>query len=71
MIGRAHGWHWAVNKGVDSDQFPTLEGQLLLSDTSLEPSDSNVLILHPHFTNRLPANIIPPPPMYDAEYLEM
>ena len=30
MTGRVHGWHWAVNEGVDSDQFPTLEGQSLL-----------------------------------------
>ena len=45
MIGRAHSWHWVVDKRVDSDQFPVLEGQLLLSDTGLEPSDFNALIL--------------------------
>ena len=26
MIGRVHSWYWAVDKGVNSDQFPTLEG---------------------------------------------
>ena len=50
MIGRVHSWHWAVNKGVDSDLFPSLEGQLLLLETMLEPSDSTVLILHPRFS---------------------
>ena len=49
MIGRVHSWHWAVNEGVNLDQFPALEGQLLLLDTMLEPSDSTVLILYPHF----------------------
>ena len=71
MIGRVHGCYWADSEGVDSDQFPALEGQSLLLDTTLEPSDSNALILPPHFSTQLPDNIILPPPMYDAEYLEM
>ena len=50
MIGRVHGWHWVVDERVNLDQFPALEGYLLLSDTMLEPSDSNVLILHPHLS---------------------
>ena len=71
MIGRAHSWHWAVNKRVDSDQFPTLEGQSLLSDTTLEPSDSHALILHPCFSTQLPNFIILPPPTYaDEESME-
>ena len=72
MIGRVHGWHWAVNEGVDSDQFPALEGQSLLSNTVLEPGDSNALILHPHLSTQSPDLIILPPPTYvDEEYLEM
>ena len=64
MIGRVHGWHWVVDERVDSDQFPALEGQLLLSDTTLEPSDSNVLILHPHLSTQSPNNTLMPPPNY-------
>ena len=30
--------------------FPALEGQLLLLETTLEPSDSIALILHPQFS---------------------
>ena len=71
MIGRTHGWHWAVNEEVDSDQFPALEGQSLLSDTVLEPSDSKALILHPWFSTQSLDFIIPPPPAYaDEEYWE-
>jgi hypothetical protein len=50
MIGRVRGWHWVVDEGVDLNQFPTLEGQLLLLDTTLEPSNSDALILHPHLS---------------------
>ena len=72
MIGRAHTWHWAVNEGVNSDQFSALEGQSLLSNTVLEPGDSNALILHPHLSTQLPDFIILPPLTYvDEEYLEM
>ena len=39
-----------LRKGVDSDLFPALEGQSLLSEKMLEPSDSTVIILHPHFS---------------------
>ena len=68
ITGRVHSWHWAVNEGVDSDQFPALEGQSLLSDTTLEPSDSNELILHPCLSTQLPDFIILPPPTYCCEY---
>ena len=67
MIGRAHSWHWVVNEGVDSDQFPALEGQSLLLNTELELSDLNVLILHPRLWTQLPDNILMPPPAYDPE----
>ena len=65
MLGRAHGWHWVVDKRVYLDQFPALEGQLLLSGTALESSNSNVLILHPHLMTRSqpsPTNILVPLP---------
>ena len=57
-------WHWVVDERVDSDQFPALEGQLLLLDTTLEPSNSNALILHLCFSTRSsqsPDNILMPP----------
>ena len=70
MIGRVHGWHWP-DEGVDSDLFPGLEGQLLLLEMTLEPSDCTALILHPHFSTRLTDNIITPRPVYvDEEYSE-
>ena len=50
MIGKIHSWHWTINEGVGSDLFPTLEGQLLLSEMMLEPSNSTALILHPRFS---------------------
>ena len=50
MIGRAYGWYWVVDERVDSDQFPALEGQLLLLNTTLKPNSSNVLILHSHLS---------------------
>jgi len=68
MIGRAHGWYWAVDEGIISNQFPALEGQSLLSDSGLEPSDSNALILHPRFSTRSSDNILLSPPAYDEEY---
>ena len=72
MIGRAHSCHCAVNEGVNSDQLPTLEGQSLLLDTMLEPSNSNALILHPRLSTQLLGFIIPPPPTYvDEEYSEV
>ena len=71
ILGRAHGWHWSVDEEVDSDLFPTLEGQLSLSDAVPVPSNSNVLILHPRFSTRSPGFVIPLPPAYvDKEYLE-
>ena len=38
ILGRTHSWHWPVDEEVDSDQFPALEGQSLLSDTPLIPT---------------------------------
>ena len=71
ITGRTHGWHWPVDKGVDSDQFPTLEGQSLLSDTVLVPNDTNMQILYPCLSTQLPGFVILPPPTYaDEEYLE-
>ena len=64
MIGRAYGWYWVVNERVDPDQFPALEGQLLLLNTTLEPSDSNALFLHPCLSTWLLENILTPPPEY-------
>ena len=67
IIGRMHSWHWPVDEGVDSDQFPTLEGQSLLSDTTLVPNNSNPLTLHPHLSTQLPGFVTPPPPEYSEE----
>ena len=67
IIGRMHGWHWPVDEGVNSDQFPTLEGQSLLSDTTLVPNDSNVLTLHPSLSTQLPGFVTLPPPEYSEE----
>ena len=61
-----HSWHWPVDEEVDLDQFPTLEGQSLLSDTALVPDNSNALILHPRFSTQSPDSVTLPPP----EYLE-
>ena len=67
ILGRAHGWHWSVDKEVDSDLFPALEGQLSLSDTGLIPNNSNTLILHPRFSTQLPGSVTLPPPEYSEE----
>ena len=48
----SHGWNWSGEERLDSDRFPLLEGQLLISEPTLEPSDSNALILHPHYLNQ-------------------
>lgn len=64
MLERVYSWHWVIDKRVDSDQFPDLEGQLLLSGTALQSSNSNVLILHPHLSiwyQHLVTNIPGPP----------
>ena len=66
IIERTHGWHWPVDEGVDLDQFPTLEGQSLLSDTVLVSNDSNTLTLHPRLSTQLPGFVTLPSP----EYLE-
>ena len=55
ILGMAHGWHWSVDEGVDSDLFPALEGQLSLLDTTLIPNNSNALILHPRFSTQSPS----------------
>jgi hypothetical protein len=57
IIGRMHGWHWPVDEGVDSDQFPALEGQSLLSDTVLIPNNSNMLTLYPRLSTQSPHNL--------------
>ena len=67
ILGMAHSWHWPVDEGVNSDQFPALEGQSLLSDTTLVPNDSNVLILHPRFSTQSPGLVTLPPPKYLEE----
>ena len=67
ILGRAHSWHWSVDEEVDLDLFPTLEGQLSLSDTALVPNNSNALILHPHFSTQLPGSDTLPPPEYSEE----
>ena len=63
----AHGWHWSVDKEVDLDLFPALEGQLSLSDTALVPDNSNALILHPRLSTQLPGSVTLPPPEYSEE----
>ena len=67
ILGRTHGWHWPVDKGVDLDQFPTLEGQSLLSDTALVPDDSNALTVHPCLSTQSPGLVTLPPPKYLEE----
>ena len=67
ILGRAHGWHWSVDKEVDLDLFPTLEGKLLLSDAALVPDNSNTLILHPHLLNQSPGSVTMPLPEYSEE----
>ena len=67
ILGRTHGWHCPVDKGVNSDQFPTLEGQSLLSDTMLVPNDSNALTLHPRLSTQSPGLVALPPCEYSEE----
>ena len=67
ILGRAHGWHWSVDEEVDSDLFPALEGQLLLSDATLVPDNSNALILHPRLSAQSPSSVTLPPPKYLEE----
>ena len=67
ILGRVHGWHWSVGEEVDSDLFPTLEGQLSLLDTALVPDNSNALILHPCFSTQSPGSVTLPPPEYSEE----
>ena len=57
IFGSMHGWYWPVDEGVDSDQFPALEGQSLLSDTGLVPNDFDVLILHSRLSTQSPIRI--------------
>src|SRR5882762_11371612 len=52
LLGRSHGWNWNGEERLDSDRFPLLEGQLLISEPALKPSDSNALILHPRYSNQ-------------------
>ena len=67
VLGRTHGWHWPVDEEVDSDQFPALEGQSWLSDTTLIPNNSNSLILHPRLSTQSPGLVTLPPPKYLEE----
>ena len=67
ILGRAHGWNWAVDEVVDLDLFPALEGQLSLLDTTLVPNNSNALILHPRFSTQSPGSVTLPPPEYSEE----
>ena len=64
ILGGTHGWHWPADEEVDSDQFPALEGQLLLSDTTLVPDNSNMLVLHPRLSTQSPGLAALPPPKY-------
>ena len=68
ILGRVHGWHWSVDEEVDLDLFPTLEGQLSLSDTTLVPDNSNALILHPHFSTQSPGSVTLSPPEYSEDH---
>ena len=67
ILGRTHSWHWPVDEEVDSDQFPALEGQSLLSDTTLVPDNSNVLVLHPRLSTQSPDLAALSPPKYLEE----
>ena len=67
ILGRAHSWHWSVDEEVDLDLFPTLEGQLSLSDTALIPDNSNALILHPHLSTQSSGSVTLPLPEYSEE----
>ena len=67
ILGRAHGWHWSVDKEVDSDLFPALEGQLSLPDAMLVPNNSNALILHPCFSTQSLGSVTLPLPEYSEE----
>ena len=67
ILRRAHSWHWSVDEEVDSDLFHALEGQLLLSDATLVPDNSNALILHPRLSTQLPSSVTLPPPKYSEE----
>ena len=67
ILGGMHGWHWPADEEVDSDQFPALEGQSLLSDTTLVPDNSNVLVLHPRLSTQSPDLAALSPPKYLEE----
>jgi hypothetical protein len=51
ILGRMNGWNWNDEGHSDSNQFPLLEGQLLNPESSLNPTNSNTLILHPRSSN--------------------
>jgi len=52
LLGRSHSWNWRGDEHSSSEQFPLLEGQLLISEPRLQPNDSNALILHPRYSNQ-------------------
>src|SRR6267154_3069751 len=51
IFGRANSWNWNDEGCSDSNQFPLLEGQLLNPESSLNPTNSDALILHPRYLN--------------------
>ena len=38
IFGRVNGWNWNNEGHSDSNQFPLLEGQLLIPELSLNPT---------------------------------
>jgi len=50
ILGRMNGWNW--NECSASNQFPLLEGHLLNPESNFNPTNSNVLILHPRYSNK-------------------
>src|SRR6267143_2079366 len=67
--GRANGWNW--NERSASNQFPLLEGHLLNPELNFNPTNSNTLILHPHYSNetRARASAIFPAPDHSFQPL--
>jgi len=62
LLRRSHGWRWDEGDSIDSNQFPLLENQFLLSGSALEPNNSNALILHLRYSSHTRAqatNIFP------------
>jgi hypothetical protein len=64
LLRRLHSCNWNGEEHLDFDRFPLLEGQPLISEPTLKPSNSNTFILHPHYSNqaRAPASTVFPSP---------